>query len=69
MVERRESRVVRAASNTFTHDEIVAFNELMRTVRRGGDARIIARAQGILRLERKFAGMLERVSSHREAAK
>jgi hypothetical protein len=69
VTETRDRRNVRAASNTFTADEIVAFNELLRTVRRGGDPRVIMRADGILRLERKFAGMLAKIQAHREAAR
>jgi hypothetical protein len=67
MTELKHQRDVRAASNTFSREECAAVLDIIRTLRRGGDARVLVRSEGATRLERKFAGMLQRIDAHRES--
>lgn len=64
------SNVRLAASTSLTEEEILALDALLSVLRRGGDARTIARSPAITKLTRKVLGMkltLERQHERRAA--
>lgn len=67
MAETARQRSVRAASNSFTREEIEALLALVRVLRRGADYRMIARSAPMMSVERKFTKMGETIEKNRAA--
>lgn len=56
-----------AASQSFTGEEVDALDLLFRTVRRGGDARMLMRQPVFVKVQRKVEAMRARVAEVRDA--
>jgi hypothetical protein len=49
-----------AASQSFTEEEVLALDSLLSIVRRGGDARLIARSPAMRKVQQKAVAMADR---------